>query len=270
MNTRNSFSSINSKILLSVVSFSFLYPILLFGILPPFLPDNTAVKYALTIISALIMGALALWAMHKDNIEFGTIGFQKSKIYQAVLMLLFGWSIFAAIILSISIVAGENVASFLGEPWLIVQQWLFVGMGEELLFRGFLLTSLLNTFTRIPAKLRILLALFIGNGIFATFHIPVVLYKATEQDRIVEILSFIPAAFLVGLILSYFFLRTRNVLLAGLIHGSINAPLIGKQDDPTSLLILVIILVIINELWMFIQNRITVGLDYGDPGVHPP
>lgn len=252
MNNSNPIST-KSKTLLFVVSFSYVYPFLLFGILSSFLPDDTVVRYVLTMIAALVIGAVALWAIQIEKIGIETIGFQKTKIQQAALIPLIEWLNFAAILLMVLLAKGEKIAPFLGEPSLILQQWLFVGIGEELLFRGYLLTSLIAVFSHIPGKWRKYLALFISNGIFATFHIPVVLYRTAGRGSMAEILSFIPAAFLAGLILSYFFLRTNNVLLAVIIHGSINAPLIGKEDDPMTSLI--ILFFIITEIWVFIQNR---------------
>ena len=264
MNAQKSSPSINYKVFLVVILFAYLYPLFLFFVLPP--TDNATVKYIRTIVSALIIGVVAIWAIRKENIRLETIGFQKTKLWQVALISLIGWIVFAMIYVGVLSAAGEDIFPFLGKPRLIFQQWLFVGMGEELLFRGYLITSLLTAFARVSEKWHMALAVFIGNSIFATAHIPVALYKATEQGKVAELLSYIPAAFLVGLILSYFFLRTHNVLLAGLIHGSINAPLIGKEDDPLTLLAVVVVFVIATEAWMFVQSKLNSNVS-SDP--HP-
>ena len=240
--------------IVGAVLFAYLYPVFLFFVLPP--TDDATVKYIRTVISALLVGVVAVWAIRKENIGFETIGFQKKKLRQAALISLIAWIVFATVYVGILSAAGEDIFSHLGKPRLIFQQWLFVGMGEELLFRGYLITSLLMAFARVSEKWRMALALLVGNGIFATVHIPVALYKTAGQEQVAELLSYIPAAFLVGLILSYFFLRTRNVLLAGIAHGSINAPLIGKEDDPITLLAIVVVFVIATEAWMFVQSKL--------------
>jgi membrane protease YdiL (CAAX protease family) len=256
MNTQNTFASIKNKTLLIVVTFIYLLPILIFGILVPLITDNETIKYALTIFSAIIWGILAFWAMRRDSINLGVIGFQRAKIYQAALILLIGWILFAIGFIFIVLIAKDDNLTFsLGNPMSILQQWLFVGICEELLFRGYLLTRLKNKFTRIPTTWGILLALFITNIIFATMHIPVKMYQLfqmTGQYTIAPVFLSVVNIFIIGLIFSYLFLRTRNILMVGLIHGGVNAPIVGQGGE----VIFVIIIIIIVELWIFIQGRL--------------
>jgi len=252
MSTRYPFYLAKIKTPLLAISFSYIYPILHFEIL--LRTGDSRNMYVQTMISAALMGLFALWALRKDDINLDAIGFRKTKILQGVLPAFLAWTFCAVILILLATIRTEAIAPLFGKPRLILQQWLFVGIGEELLFRGYLITSLLAAFSNVPGKWRMLLVLVLTNAVFATYHIPAILYRTTEQERVVEIISFIPAAFSVGLILSYFFLRTRNILLAGLIHGSINAPLVGKEDDPIFLLFLAIVFVITVELWMFVQK----------------
>ena len=257
MYIRNLFSPAKSKTLLTVILFIYLYGIVYYFVIPQ--PTTTEDMYIRTMISSLIFGLLAIWAMQKDNLEFRLIGFQTTKLYQAIFILFIGWSIFSAILLCFLMFSGKDVIPIFAEPKSILLHWLFVGIGEELLYRGYLITSLLYVFTSFPQKRQIFLAVILDNTIFATAHIPSLIYNTTQQDRVAEMLSFLPAAFVLGLVFTYFFLRTRNILLAGLIHGSINVPLIRISDDQLYLVIcgtgFIIILVIITEMWVHIQSR---------------
>ena len=122
-----------NHVLIEVILISFLYPAILFLFMPKFVPKNDASHYFITIASSVLVAGLALWAMKRDHIPFDSIGFSSRKFLEAVFFLVIAW-----------VVIGLFSYLFSGAPWPgqtaaplhIVQQWLFVGMGEELLFRG--------------------------------------------------------------------------------------------------------------------------------------
>ena len=46
-----------------------------------------------------------------------------------------------------------------------------------------------------------------------------------------EYLQDVIMLFITGILLGFVFLRTRNVILIGLIHGGLNVPLLGENGD---------------------------------------
>ena len=257
MYIRNLFSSIRIKTLLTVVLFTHLYGIVYYFVIPQ--PITTEDMYIRTMIASLTSGLLGIWAMQKDGIELRSIGLQMTKLYEAIGILFIGWSIFSVGLLCFVTFSGETVTPILAASKDILLDWLFVGIGEELLFRGYLVSSLMYIFSGFPLKRQIFLVLLLSNSLFATVHIPSLIYNTPQQDRLIEILSFLPAAFVVGLSLTYFFLRTRNILLTGLMHASINVPLIRISDDQLYLVfhitVFLIILAVITEVWVYFQGR---------------
>ncbi len=48
--------------------------------------------------------------------------------------------------------------------------------------------------------------------------------------------------FVVGMLLAWMFLRSRNVILVGFIHGGMNAPLVGPLGDIGPVLLFLVLL----------------------------
>lgn len=57
--------------------------------------------------------------------------------------------------------------------------------------------------------------------------------------------------FLMGIVFSYVYLRTRNIVFAGLLHGSWNVPVFETQGD----LIFIVIYALVIEVTRFIRVR---------------
>jgi membrane protease YdiL (CAAX protease family) len=242
--------------LLIILLFGYLYPAFLFGIVVPWMRENTTLNYLLTVISALLFFGLALWALRRDSIDLAGLGFRRAKLYQTLFVPLLTWLVFTVFLIAYSLAAGQVGSEQGGSPFpsslaLLIQQWLFVGIGEELFFRGYLLAAFAAVFTRLPSKWRTLLGVLLSSAAFATFHLPVRLSTMGSENGGAPLVISMLLAFAFGLIFAYIFLRTRNVLLAGLIHGGLNAPLIGMQGDFLPLIISVIVI----EIWIFAENR---------------
>ncbi|PWH12510.1 MAG: hypothetical protein DDG60_12765 [Anaerolineae bacterium] len=241
--------------LLVVILFIYSLPLLLFGVIVPLVVDNLVARYLLTIFSALVLGILAWWALKRDAIAPETIGLSFSKVPQTLFILVAGWGMWAGVWALIALpqvrASGQDVSLFIGAPLAIVQQWLFVGLAEELLFRGYLLTRLQLVFSRFPKAWSMFLAILGSGLIFATAHVPVKLSNVgADENAWLVVLSGVVEIFILGLSFSYFFLRTRNVVLTGLIHGGWNAPLLGKQD-----VLRLVLFVLVVEFWLLIEKR---------------
>lgn len=243
-----------SAVLFGVILLIYLIPFVLFRWIVPLVAENDLARYLLTIFFALLWEGLAWWALKRDAIVPETIGLTFSKIPQTLIVLAVGWAVWAGIwallVLPQVRASGQDVSLFIGAPADILQQWLFVGVAEELLFRGYLLTRLQCVFSRFAQKWSVWLAVLASGLIFATAHVPVKLSAFGEQRAWFVILPDLMEIFLIGLFFAYFFLRTRNVVLTGLIHGGWNAPLLGKQD-----VLRLVIFALVVEIWRLFEKR---------------
>ncbi len=243
-----------SATLFGVILLIYLIRFVLFRWIVPLVAENDWARYLLTIFFALLWGFLAWRALARDAIAPQTIGLTVSKIPQTVIVLAAGWVVWAGVWALLALpqvrASGQDISLFIGAPADILQQWLFVGVAEELLFRGYLLTRLQCVFSRFTQTWKDWLAVLASGLIFATAHVPVKLSVLGGQGAWFVVLPELMEIFLIGLFFAYFFLRTRNVVLTGLIHGGWNAPLIGKQD-----VLRLGIFALVVEIWRLFEKR---------------
>jgi membrane protease YdiL (CAAX protease family) len=96
--------------------------------------------------------------------------------------------------------------------WL-VYQFLYVAVGEEVFFRGYVQANVVRLLARRRGQseaIRQALVLFVSAACFAVAHVIV-------QGRMISLLTFLP-----GLLLAWLFLRTRSLLAPILFHGLAN------------------------------------------------
>ncbi|WP_435155384.1 CPBP family intramembrane glutamic endopeptidase [Haladaptatus sp. DFWS20] len=99
---------------------------------------------------------------------------------------------------------------------LIPAAWLIIGPGEELLYRNIIQKSLYDTFSEYGAVV-------VASAIFALAHIPA--YAA--GSTLVATAGTLVVIFLLSLLLGATYLKTGNVTVSALIHGSFDAVLFG-------------------------------------------
>lgn len=102
--------------------------------------------------------------------------------------------------------------------WVLVDNWLLTGFGEELLFRGFLLTSIMRLS---PTRSRWWAVVGIAL-VFGLWHLPGLMFGGREGAQLLLRLA-LPAAS--GLIFGVIYLLSGNLWLAAFVHGSTNYPL---------------------------------------------
>ena len=95
---------------------------------------------------------------------------------------------------------------------LIPASWLLIGPGEELLYRNIIQKSLYETFSDRGA-------LVVASVIFSLAHIPAYAVGAT----LVATAATLVVIFLLSLILGFLYLRTGNVTVSALVHGTFDA-----------------------------------------------
>ncbi|GAP64329.1 hypothetical protein ARMA_2752 [Ardenticatena maritima] len=195
-----------------------------------------------TAIGSLVVLAIALFAIRNDTVNLEEIGWTKEGLQQTVKVIAVGWMLWAILIISVNFKLGypfsENFESPLSK---IFVQWLFVGIAEEVLFRGYIFTRLTQFFAKTGRVWSKVAGVVISSLIFATFHIPQRIFvHGMELTPDVLMRQMFPL-FLVGVLLAWLFLRSQNVLFVGLFHGGMNAPLIGREGDLAPILLFLVL-----------------------------
>ncbi len=228
-------------------SITYLLAILEFFWLVPHLPQTPVARYGFTIGGSLALAILAFWALRRDRITFQTIGVTWKHCKQAMVLLVIIWGIAGGYRLLKIYQSDQPLTLLWGMPLsVIITHWLFVGLSEELLFRGYLFTRLRQLFTRQGRGLATGMAFLFSSLIFAIYHIPQRMIIAGFPLLSEEMLLSLVRLFLLGMILAWLFYRTTNGILVGLIHGGLNAPLWGRgADGLNSSIILVLTLVVV-------------------------
>ena len=188
---------------------------------------------------------LAWWGMKQEQISLPV---SKRLIVEALVWSLVGWLFFLLLIQLLGIVQlPEAVLAFQKIPaWKIGAQilstWFFVGLGEELLFRGYYLKAIWRHFTRETNRRRTLSAILLSSAFFSIWHLPVRIfaYFTGELDWVTLLISLV-VLFLFGMGFTYLFIRTGNIFLVGLVHGLMDYPLAGKDTQLSFIILLVAI-----------------------------
>ena len=229
-----------NRTLALVIIASILYPALLFLSIHILNIDTPVIHYLLTVVSSGILALIAFWALKKDGILLQEIGLTFKRFKNAVYIIALVWLVMGLIY---RVIAGDAWLNQVASPLMVMQQWIFVGMAEELLFRGYLLNRLVRYFEKLPIVWARFASMGVSSLVFALFHTPVLLFNLVPAHQIMINLGLL---FAMGIFFSLVYLRSGNLLLAGLVHGSWNVPLLGTQGDFLQLIIILGIIEIKN------------------------
>jgi membrane protease YdiL (CAAX protease family) len=197
------------------------------------LDNNLVWKNLSGILAGAVMMGIALWGLQKEKIPFESIGLSPSLIKEALILAVVGWSIVVLGRYLIIVMNHASISELFGKPALyILRYWFFVGIAEELLFRGYILIRLMNAWRTRNQRLGQIMAIVLTSLLFATAHIPQRVHQVFKGELTHRmVFTSIVLLTIVGIVYSYFFLRTRNILLVGLIHGGVIVPLVGASED---------------------------------------
>ena len=216
---------------------------------------NSAWKNLSVVIAGTAFFCLAVWGLQKDKVPFDTIGLTLAGIKDAVLLALVGWGVVALTGYLVTVIDHRDPGGLISKsvPYMLLY-WIFVGIAEELLFRGYILTRLRQAWAARNHRSGKILAIAEASFLFATAHIPQRLYQVARGEMaLAEVLASVVLLTLVGGVFSYLFLRTRNIILVGLIHGAVIVPLIGVGED--AFLPVIIIAILYIESFLFLKRR---------------
>jgi membrane protease YdiL (CAAX protease family) len=207
------------------------------------------------ILGGIAMITIAVWGLRKDGIAFEAIGLSLPGIKEAIILAAVGWAVIVLASYVVLVAANSDSRTLFGKPVLyILQYWIFVGIAEEVLFRGYMLTRLMDAWTARNKVWGRLAAVAVSSLIFATAHIPQRLYQITRGEMTSgAVLTSVVLLSIVGIVFSYLFLRTGNVLLVGLVHGAVIVPLVGVSED--AFLPVVIVAAILIEVSLFLRRK---------------
>lgn len=157
---------------------------------------------------AFILFWVKFSSYERNSLE--TLGFHKEKIGQNILYGLIGASLISIIIILIIFFSGGLTFSFSGYKnivmlLLVIVLFLFQGLTEEVVFRGYLMNRIAASYGRWWG--------IFGNSIFfAVFHAsnPGVSYLSSLN------------IFIISLMLSLLFWYSDNIVLVGVFHGTWN------------------------------------------------
>jgi len=207
---------------------------------------NSTWKDLSVVIAGVAFFCVAMWGLVEEKIPFDTIGLTLTGIKEAVLLALVGWGIVVLAGYLVIVINNRDPGGlfYKSAPY-ILQYWVFVGVTEELLFRGYILTRLIKFWAARNKVLGQILAVVVASFLFATAHIPQRMYQVARGDMtLAGVLASVVLLSIVGIVFSYLFLRTKNIILVGLIHGAVIVPLIGVGEDAFLPVIIIAILYI--------------------------
>jgi membrane protease YdiL (CAAX protease family) len=193
----------------------------------------------------VVMFLLAFWGLKKERISLPV---NAGILAAAVILATIGWLLYA-LLLQITGMASvpDEIRTLISAPaWKVTKQivmmWLFVGMGEELLFRGYILEGIQRHFARGEGRRRTVAAVLISSMIFSLWHIPQKLFQmAAGNETIESSLLGLVVAFILGIGFAYLFIRARNIILVGLVHGLMDFPLIGFSAQISPFILIAVI-----------------------------
>ncbi len=190
----------------------------------------------------LLLFLFALLGLKKEQIN---LSINLRRIWQALAWTLVSWAVFLLVIQLLGMVRVSDAFQVLGSTpaWKIganiLSTWIFVGMGEEVLFRSYFLNAFLRHFTHGTDRRRRVLAMLLVSAFFSLWHLPNrILWLITGEINLLLFLISLLVLFLLGLGYAILYVRSDNILLAGLVHGISDFPLVGMNTQMAPVILL--------------------------------
>ena len=227
-----------------VVLYAFLSPLLLFTGVRTF-PVLAPLAPWVTVLAGIGDVIVALLALRASRIALADIGWTWRALVRAVVWTVVAWFLWG-VVLGLLLLVKPGYRVGITSPRSILLFYVFVGLPEELLFRGYFFTWLHRFFqSKGSGRWAALWAVLVSSLLFACFHIPQrILVGRMAWD--VALLTNLAGVFLSGMFSAWLFLRSKNVWWVGLFHGGGDAPLLslGQNDSITGVGVAVIYLML--------------------------
>lgn len=248
-------------VLVVIMALAFVLVILFWMAVEFFQPQGLPL-YFMQLGLYLFLFLLACWGLKQERI---TLPVNARLTLEALAWSVVGWLFFVLLIQLLGLAQlSEEFAALQNIPaWKIGQQilgtWFFVGMGEEVLFRGYFLKAFRRHFTSGTDRRRTVIAVLLVSAFFSLWHLPIRItwLISGELDPVMFLVSLL-VLFLLGIGYAYLFVRSDNILLVGLVHGLMDYPLVGKSSQMTP--IILVIAVICVEIIRLIRRKKVKGM----------
>ena len=204
------------KLLIIGTVLIFVLPLFAFMVIYKLLGYNSVtvgVALGVNLLVALVLVTMAGYGADQ-------LGTNPSYLAEGVLLIASSYIVFLEAMLTFTAL-GIVVGPVLRESysaWALAEGWLLTGFGEELLFRGFLLTLLIRLF---PTR-SCWWAVGGSAVVFGLWHLPGLMFGGREGAELLLRLAPPTAS---GMIFGVTYLLSGNLWLAAFVHGSTNYPL---------------------------------------------
>jgi len=230
-------SSTSIRVFLVALAGTLLLPLVLFELVLAFPALRQSLGPWVTYLSSAGIMALAWWALSREKLPLAAIGWTLPRFLQAVVGILVGWALWGAVLMGLRLLRPEAQWHIgITSPRSIITYWLFVGLGEEMIFRGYIFIWLARFF-QARGKHGVVWGMILSSLLFALAHIPqrILVLQMAPWDR--AMLLSLGMVFLLGLYQAWIFYRSGNIFWAGFVHGGGDAPLLsfGAQDPVTGI-----------------------------------
>ncbi|RMD60008.1 CPBP family intramembrane metalloprotease [Candidatus Parcubacteria bacterium] len=218
-----------------VVLYALLSPLLLFTSVRA-MPILAPLAPFVTIIGGVGDTLVVLLALRASRIALHSIGWTLPALGRALIwtgVAWFSWGVVLGLFMLVR--PGYTVGVTSVRSILIF--YFFVGVPEELLFRGYLFTWLHRFFQgKVARGWATLWAAMVSSLLFALFHVPQRLLVA-RMTWSIALLTNLAGVFAIGLFSCWLFFRSKNIWWVGMYHGGSDAPLLslGREDLLTAI-----------------------------------
>lgn len=226
----NSEDMTKHRIVIIVSVATVLLPLLFFGAILIFDLAGLPLYFAQLGLYAVFY-LLAFWGMRSNGIRLQWNG---KLVGCSLLVVLLSWLLYVLVMSVFGLVDLRQDARALASMPLwkiaaqIVSTWFFVGMAEEVLFRGFFLKKFLSWFEVRRSGHALLWAVITSSAFFSLWHLPVRLFSLVNGDLSPGLLLLsLAVLFALGAGFAWLYLRSGSVLLVWLVHGLMDYPLLG-------------------------------------------
>lgn len=234
-----------------------LLPVLFFGTILIFDLSGLPLYFAqLGLYAAFYL--LAFWGMRSNGIR---LPWNSRLVCSSLLVLLLSWLLYVLVISVFGLVdLIQDVKALASMPmWKIAAQivstWFFVGMAEEVLFRGFFLKKILEWFEARHSRQALLLAVIASSTFFSLWHLPVRLFTLIRGELSPGLLMLsLAVLFVLGAGFAWLYLRIGSILLVGVVHGLMDFPLLGGNAQLGFIILLAAIGLV--EVWRLMKKDV--------------
>lgn len=210
--------------------------------------------------------ALLAWAVLRwEGLSAANVGLDRERVLSGVAAVVAVWLTVNVVGYVLLVVLGERPALGLptdppmglpvGAPFTqflgaAVTLWIFVGIGEEFAFRGYLQNKAIAHLG--TGRVRIAVGIVSTALLFALVHVPVLV--AVQELSVAQL--GVPLLFITvyTVILGVLYELTRNLVLVGLFHGTFDLNpifVVGETGEPVGDLTLLVLPVAVVAFWTY-------------------